>query len=230
MRIRRVHVRLRPHVYAAQETQVTVAALYVQRGGVYWDLEGVDAWDEARDARLYAGPHPVVAHPPCGRWSMLAKLVQATSGHKLGDDGGCFEAALRSVRAHGGVLEHPAWSWAFKRYDLGVPRAGSWQRMLCGGWTTHVNQAAYGHPATKATWLYYVGDVAPPPLDWRDVRGTHVIGAGRRRGDGSWYSTDKPSIKKGDRIKTPLPFRDLLLAIARQSRPPLANLPHPDMG
>ena len=46
-----------------------IAALYVQRGGVYFDLAGVDPWDEQRDARRYAGPWPVVAHPPCARWS-----------------------------------------------------------------------------------------------------------------------------------------------------------------
>lgn len=46
----------------------TVAALYVERGGCYWDQPGVDPWDEARDARLYDGPWPVVAHPPCQRW------------------------------------------------------------------------------------------------------------------------------------------------------------------
>lgn len=33
-----------------------IAALFVQKGGVYWDLPGVDPWDEERDARLYAGP------------------------------------------------------------------------------------------------------------------------------------------------------------------------------
>ena len=42
-----------------------VAALYVQRGGAYFGLPDVDPWDEERDARLYPGPHPVVAHPPC---------------------------------------------------------------------------------------------------------------------------------------------------------------------
>lgn len=42
----------------------TIAALFVERGGSYWSLPDVDPWDEARDARLYDGPHPVVAHPP----------------------------------------------------------------------------------------------------------------------------------------------------------------------
>jgi hypothetical protein len=41
-----------------------IAALYVETGGVYYGLPDVDPWDEARDARLYDGPWPVVAHPP----------------------------------------------------------------------------------------------------------------------------------------------------------------------
>ena len=45
-----------------------IAALYVARAGTYFNLLDVDPWDEIRDARLYDGPHPVVAHPPCQRW------------------------------------------------------------------------------------------------------------------------------------------------------------------
>ena len=33
-----------------------IAALYVAKGGAYFGIPGVDPWDEARDARLYAGP------------------------------------------------------------------------------------------------------------------------------------------------------------------------------
>lgn len=54
-----------------------VAALYVETGGCYFNLPGVDPWDRERDARQYAGPHPVVAHPPCERWSSLNNLVLA---------------------------------------------------------------------------------------------------------------------------------------------------------
>lgn len=44
-----------------------ISALYVEKDGVYFNLPDVDPWDETRDARLYKGPFPVVAHPPCQR-------------------------------------------------------------------------------------------------------------------------------------------------------------------
>lgn len=44
-----------------------IAALFVQTNGAYFGLPDVDPWDEARDARKYSGPHPVVAHPPCSK-------------------------------------------------------------------------------------------------------------------------------------------------------------------
>ena len=96
-----------------------VAALYVEKGGAYFGLEDVDPWDEERDARLYAGPWPVVAHPPCGRWCQLASVNEARWGAKIGEDGGCFAHALESVRRFGGVLEHPAYSLAWDHFGTG---------------------------------------------------------------------------------------------------------------
>lgn len=98
-----------------------IAALFVETNGAYFNLPDVDPWDERRDARLYAGPHPVVAHPPCSRWCRLAGLVEARWGHKRGDDGGCFASALESVRRYGGVLEHPAFTDAFVAYGIPPP-------------------------------------------------------------------------------------------------------------
>ena len=144
-------------------TERPIAALYVERGGAYWDLPGVDPWDEMRDARLYAGPHPVVAHPPCQRWGRYwgggpsAKVKRAK-----GDDNGCFAAALAAVRRWGGVLEHPEASHAWRAFGLVEPPwAGAWVRAdwMDGfdGWTCCVDQGAYGHRARKKTWLYAHG-------------------------------------------------------------------------
>lgn len=82
-----------------------IAALFVQTGGAYFGLRGVDPWDEARDARKYQGPHPVVAHPPCSRWCRLAGLVEARWGYKRGEDGGCFASALASELRWGSELD-----------------------------------------------------------------------------------------------------------------------------
>ena len=196
----------------------TVAALYVQRGGAYYGLEGVDPWDEARDARLYAGPHPVVAHPPCSRWCRLAGLVEARWGHKRGEDGGCFAAALASVRQWGGVLEHPAYSDAWAAFDLLVPpRRGGWVRGFCGGWACHVEQVKYGHVAKKATWLYAHG-VDLPALRWgstADGASTALVSwcGNRTRAD-----EKRLRVGKARASKSPVEFRDLLLGMARTAR------------
>lgn len=210
-----------------------IAALFVARGGCYFNLEGVDPWDEKRDARLYAGPWPVVAHPPCSRWCRLAGLVEARWGYKRGEDDGCFASALTSVRRWGGVLEHPAYSDAFAAH--GIPRPqGAWQRAMCGGWTCHVEQWHYGHAAKKATWLYAFG-VDPPPMRWGrtpdNVAAAYVTDGGgwvkRRRALISWCGNH---VKDGEQRRrmgareakaTPPEFRDLLLSIARtaQRRP-----------
>lgn len=212
-------------------TPLMVAALYVQSTGCYQGLPDVDPWDEARDARKYAGPHPVVAHPPCSRWCRLAGLVEARWGHKRGDDGGCFAAALASVRQWGGVLEHPAYSDAWPAYGLPTPpRGGGWQRGMCGGWSTHVEQNRYGHLAKKATWLYafgvelptlrwgYVPDSVVQPVAWRDGRVPRNQRAGALV---SWCSNhtkafdDRPRLGKKAASATPPEFREVLLSMAR---------------
>lgn len=146
-----------------------VAALYVQRGGAYYGIEGVDPWDEQRDARTYAGPWPVVAHPPCARWGRYwhgGPSVRVR--RKRGDDGGCFAAALEAVRRWGGVLEHPADSSAWRAFGLMLPpRDGGWisAGLSDPGWTCCVEQGHYGHRARKATWLY-AAHVHLPSLRW----------------------------------------------------------------
>lgn len=193
---------------------ITVAALFVQETGCYVGVPGVDPWPESRDARLYDGPHPVVAHPPCARWCRLAALVQARYPHcKQGDDGGCFAAALAAVRRWGGVLEHPAESKAWPAFDLPRPMQGAWIRTFCGGWVTQVAQVSYGHRAQKLTWLYACGIDAPPALRWSVTQHSARVSYLQNRGRSA-----VELMHAKERAATPPEFRDLLLSIARSSR------------
>ncbi|NBX22010.1 MAG: hypothetical protein EBR58_11855 [Betaproteobacteria bacterium] len=202
-----------------------IAALFVDPVGVYANLAGVDCWDEARDARLYAGPHPVVAHPPCQRWGRFWHgSPRKPHQFKLGDDRGCFASALTSVRRWGGVLEHPADSHAWAWFGLNKPpRTGGWQYAdAYGGWTCHVEQGFYGHNARKATWLYACG-VDLPSLRWGHgkqqldpvILERHGYKYARRKGIVSMIGGKR---KTEIRNATPPEFRDLLLNIAATAR------------
>lgn len=196
-----------------------IAALYVQKNGCYYGLPTVDPWDEERDARLYHGPYPVVAHPPCERWGRYWHGgPSARVRRKLGDDEGCFAAALYSVRRWGGVLEHPEGSHAWRAHGLNLPpHAGAWVNAdFQGGWTCCVEQGHYGHKARKKTWLYAIGcDL--PTLEWGKSAATVKL-------DEGFHSAEerKRAIKTGivqrlsknQRAATPKPFRDLLISMA----------------
>lgn len=192
-----------------------VAALFVDSGGIYSTLDGVECWGVERDARTYAGPHPVVAHPPCTRWCRLAGLVEARWGHRRGEDDGCFASALQSVRSWGGVLEHPAYTAAWPAYGLPAPHAEAWQRTLCGGWVCHVEQGRYGHAAKKATWLYGYG-IEPSSLQWgrvSDAQASSLV---------SWCRNYNPHdtrrrIGRKEASATPRAFAELLVSLARST-------------
>lgn len=200
---------------------MTVAALFVETGGVYYGLPDVDPWDKDRDARLYPGPHPVVAHPPCERWGRYwSGGPSARVRRQKGDDGGCFAAALAAVRAWGGVLEHPEASYAWTAHEIARPPGygGWWTADGRGGWTCCVEQGNYGHPARKKTWLYYFGRAKPPELKWGPATGCARLDQGfhsaaERRGAAD--KAPRKRISARDVARTPEPFRDLLLSLAR---------------
>lgn len=190
------------------------AALFVQPNGCYADLPYIDAWPESRDARLYQGPFPVVAHPPCQLWGAMAIINYKRWGgehNRPGNDGGCFAPALKNVREFGGVIEHPAKSAAFAEYGIPAPNRFGWQSTLNGGWVCEVWQSAYGHRANKATWLYYCGNNPPHSLRWERPVGTHQVGYADQRGK----SKNKPTLSKKEANATPLAFRDELIMLAR---------------
>ncbi len=197
-----------------------IAALFVETNGIYFGLPNVDPWDVRRDARTYAGPHPVVAHPPCARWGRYwGGAPWQTERKKLGDDDGCFAAAIEAVRRWGGILEHPEATHAWKHFGLNAPpRSGGWVVAdFQGGWTCCIEQGHYGHRARKATWLYAHG-VDLPSLNWGAAPGDFV-----RLEEGFHSKAERArAIKIGacqrlsarQRAATPPAFRDLLIGIA----------------
>ncbi len=199
-----------------------IAALYVQRGGVYFGLPQVDPWDKERDARCYVGPWRVVAHPPCERWGRYwGGHPRQTPRLKKGDDDGCFAAALAAVRRFGGVLEHPEGSAAWDHFGLRTPpHHGAWVASdFEGGWSCCVEQGWYGHAARKKTWLYAC-KVELPSLRWGPSpvsrkRDTEAMTQEERRREIKIGVCQR--LSSNQRARTPIPFRDLLIGIATSS-------------
>lgn len=202
-----------------ESCQMLIAAIFVANPGTYIGLRDVDPWDKERDARGYDRDYPVVAHPPCHLWTRFAHVNFTRWGgehNRPGNDGGCFKAALSALARCGGVLEHPAFSDAWKVYGLPRPdkAALGWQEVGDGLWVCEVWQSAYGHAARKRTWLLYQGKRRPADLLWDRPDGTHQIGFHDQRGK----DRNKPTISGKRASATPLLFRDALIALARNSR------------
>ena len=214
---------------------ITVAALYVDPRGPYpelsaaecdsqpegWDgSDTIECWDASRDARLYDGPHPVVAHPPCGPWGRLRHLYR-------GNEHDCAPRAVDQVRKWGGVLEHPAGSKLWDACGLPTPdeadiecdRSRPW--LLLSRYTIELDQVEWGHVARKRTWLYLVGvpleALEAPPFPGRQP--THWISGGRGRAGKKAKTTPvPPGIKvcsAQQRRRTPPLFAEYLIRLAR---------------
>jgi hypothetical protein len=194
-----------------------IAALYVDPRGPYPAMDNVDCWDIERDARLYDGPHPVVAHPPCGPWGKLKHLYR-------GDEHDCALVALAQVRRFGGVLEHPAKSKLWAAQD--IPTPGSFPDRF-GGFSVAVDQCAWGHVARKPTWLYIVGVNIQTVVDGIRVGGTPTHWASGSRVNSSKSSTRQGSpVPHGIKVcsaqqrrRTPAAFAQWLVSLARTARP-----------
>jgi hypothetical protein len=195
---------------------MTVAALYVDTArGPYPRMAGVDCWGFStrdglqldafaaqRDARVYAGPHPVVAHPPCGPWGRFWWNYKGGEGAK-----DCGLRAIDQVRAFGGVLEHPSQSGLWKA--AGLPRPGE-PRDHAGGFTIEVRQCDWGHPAAKPTWLYIVGCEVPDRPEAGQP--THVMVRLLRN------NNELPEVPKRLRHLTPPAFAEWLVELARSGQ------------
>lgn len=169
-----------------------VVALYVERTGPYPGIVH-DFFDVERDARTYTGPHPVVAHPPCERWSKLKAFSTA-------DTRDLALIAVRQVREFGGVLEHPAGSELWR--EAGLPPPETMFPDEFGGRSYEVAQGDHGHRAPKLTWLYAVRLSGCPFL----------LPSGRDPG------RRVELMSRRERKLTPVPFAHKLVAWAATAR------------
>jgi len=182
---------------------LTAAALYIDPRGPYPALLGHElCWDEARDARTYAGPWPVVAHPPCGPWGRLRFLCTK-------QDASLAPLAVDQVRAWGGVLEHPVDSLLWRHCRL--PRPGELPDEY-GGRTYRVDQVSWGHCCVKPTWLYVVG--VPSRRVVADMRSG---GVPSRRVTSGPRGPRLPSASQQARRRTPVAFARWLISLAEQA-------------
>lgn len=186
----------------------TVAALYVDPKGQYVSMPGVDCWDEKRDAMTYWGPHPIVAHPPCGPWGALYKFCTKQNP-------ACGPIAVAQVRKFGGVLEHPRGSKLWAHCQL--PKPNEVQDKF-GGFTVEIKQCHYGHKGEKLTWLYICGVTKITTIAELTAAAnynatpTHIVsslGANKSRGP------RLPEMTKRERFLTPKPLAEVLVKLAR---------------
>jgi len=185
-----------------KDETMTVDVLFARSDSIYKSL-GCEVWDLERDARLYDGRNPVVAHPPCRAWGSLSYWAKPRSGERV-----LARIALEWVRRNCGVLEHPQRSKLWLTEDLPVPGLiDAW-----GGFTFPVDQNWWGHKARKRTLLYVCGirpsDLPPIPLDLRGP--THSMGL--------WSGRDRkralPTVPKNEFDATPIAFAKWLVAVA----------------
>ena len=189
----------------------TVAVLFARVDSVYKELPGCDVWDWVRDALLYRGELPVVAHPPCRAWGKLRAMAKPREGEKE-----LAFFAVDQVRRCGGVLEHPAASLLWGA--AGLPEPG--RRDDFGGFTLVAPQKWWGHKAEKLTRFYVVGveprAVPAMPLDLREAE--YVVTSGSIARGTAVSCGGKRGITKREREATSRALAQWLVELARRCR------------
>lgn len=211
---------------------IAVAALYVLARGPYANMPDVDPWPERRNALLYRGPWPVLAHPPCAWWSRSVRhqvKVSSSQGPHLAP------TAVTQVQDWCGVLEQPARSILWETMGLPFPEAyrqmtiAGPERDEHGGFTVEVDQSSWHDPESpqehgehKRTWLYMVGiqpeDVHLPPVAKSPPKST-VLRTDKRPGSkSSWLRSRYDMMGPESRKRSPVAFARWLVDLAATAR------------
>jgi hypothetical protein len=205
-----------------------ISVLFAETDGVYFNDDRIDPWDIKRNAMLYKGNKPVIAHPPCKRWGRYWSGGPSSKTKLLkGDDNNMFAHSLWVVRTFGGIIEHPeashAWSW----FGLNKPpKKGEWVKAdNYGGLTCCVEQGHYGHKARKATWLY-INKIKPIELKWGSSGSKMKMELSPHSKEQARLLRSDPSYKPMkrltpfERLSTPKEFKELLIKMIIESTEP----------
>lgn len=126
-----------------------ITVLFARKTSVYKTLN-CDVWDADRDARLWLGKGPIIAHPPCRAWGRFAHVSKHEPAEKQ-----LALWSLEMVRTFGGILEHPVTSRL-------------WDHLRPGDKSLVIDQFWFGHRAQKRTRLFYSQvDLQSKPLPFR---------------------------------------------------------------
>ncbi len=171
-----------------------IAVLCVAKKSAYRAIEGLELFDQARDARTFSGGMPVIAHPPCRRWTrygmamMKAREMRygiVTPEREIKEERELGVFCARQVVENGGILEQPAGSNLFAA--VGLPLPGSSQSPY--SFSLHVWQSWWGYPVKKGTWLYFRGiredEIVIPFRLWNPLPGQQRYWYNRGKGSGS---------------------------------------------
>lgn len=200
---------------------IRVAALYtLPFSSPYLVIDGVDCWPKRRNALLYQGPWPVIAHPPCAPWSRAVahQLIPSLAQHPV-----LAKTAVLQVRRFRGILEQPARSRLWDVMSLPYP-SGHHAKAVAGplvdawgGWTIETDQHRFGHTQIKKTWLYMVGIdpeavELPAPVD-RPTENHGRIRIDSRSGR-NWRRRSAVDLCPEGRKRTPQAFAEWLVELA----------------
>lgn len=176
--------------------------LCAARSSVYHHFPALDIYDRARPAWQCHPRRPIIAHPPCrfwSRWNTRAAAPPATLISELLLGVWC----AKLVTTYGGILEQPAFSRLWDAAKLPQPTPAKHNAF----WSCQVDQAQWGHPTAKPTWLYFAR-IHPCQVTWSGW----TLANPRR--------LTLAHLTPGQRSATPLPFAQWLVETALHANPP----------
>ena len=170
-----------------------IAVLFARKDSIYKTMTECDVWDEDRNALNFNGKEPIIAHPPCRLWGVLAHLSTVPEKDREIEKN-YARFCIKKIRRNGGVLEHPYASKLWQ--DMNLPDVDYVDGF--GGYTLDVCQYWWGHRLMKRTKLYIVGADNYPDIPIKGGKPPVVPNSGK----GRWQLAKELGYDPGPRLTT----------------------------